>query len=456
MGDMTAWFTVVTISGIGCALLGLYAVVRGLAGGLPELAILGVTFSSGAIAMTVHGIVGLVDLASLGDIALRFGLPYGLLVAAPVLAPPTRLTRGLLRAWRPYTVATLGGALVLAAVDLVWPGRMMSTDAKHVLLVVTGLGGAVLARRQWYLFRISRNPVSAVVCLGVVGFTASGIALTLSTPNQFWGWTWLVLDAAWFFVTVGALVVVLRTRPGVRDVLEPVAAREPLALFEVGLAPECVAFVAALDRKDPATRDHVVRTSALAVRVAMRLGLPARQVRDIGLGALLHDLGKLVVPDEILTGTDRLTEDEFAMVRGHPEAGAALLRPVPSLRSVAPIVARHHERPDGTGYPAGLASDDIGLAAALVSVCDAWDAMVEDRTYRSGLPAEHVASVLQDGAGTHWFPEAVTALLAEVAVAPRPDAGLLSRAPADLDLYVDDCVHGDPVPVAVAVRAHRT
>lgn len=452
MGDMTNWFTVVTISGVLCVLLGLVAVVRGLQLALPELAILGVTFSSGAIAMTVHGIVGLVDIASLGDIALRFGLPYGLLVAVPVLAPPNRLTRGILRAWRPYTLVTLAGACLLAAVDLVWPANMMSADAKHALLAITGIGGAVLAWRQWYLFRISRNLISLVVCIGVLGFTASGVALTLATPNRFWGWTWLVVDLAWFLVTVGALVVALCLAPGVRDVLAPVSAREPLALFEVGLAPECVAFVAALEQKDPATRDHVVRTSALAVRVAMRAGLPARQVRDIGLGALLHDLGKLVVPDEILTGTGRLTDEEFAVVQGHPAAGAALLRTVPSLRSVAPIVEGHHERPDGAGYPVGLRGDAIGFAAAVVSVSDAWDAMVEDRSYRPGLPPEEVATILRAGAGTHWFPEAVDVLLAEVAVTPRADAGVIARAPGDLDVYVDDCVHGAPAPVAVGAR----
>lgn len=104
------------------------------------------------------------------------------------------------------------------------------------------------------------------------------------------------------------------------------------------------------------------------------------------------------------------------MVEEHPTDGAAMLEPYPHLREVAVVVRAHHERPDGGGYPQGLAGEQIPITASIVSVVDAWDAMVSDRPYRKGMPRERAQSILADGAGSQWAPSASDAVLSEMAV----------------------------------------
>ncbi len=165
--------------------------------------------------------------------------------------------------------------------------------------------------------------------------------------------------------------------------MAPVINRDPLVALELGLSPEVHAFVASLQAKDAITRDHVVRVGELATRVAVRAGLPPGRVRAVGLAALVHDIGKLVIPSDILGRTSGLTDDEFALMKTQAEQGAALLAASPVLAPAAPLVRGHHERPDGTGYPDGLRGEQISIGVGIVSVCDAWDAMTNDRQHRN-------------------------------------------------------------------------
>lgn len=452
--QLQAWFTTVLVSGAGCAALAAAAIVVGFRRRSAELTLLGAAFTVASLGMALHGLAGLHAPDDVGDIGMRIGVPVGIALALPVLCPGTMMGRRLLRHWRGWTVGAMSAGIAMSAVDLMVRGRHVPAGLAIVLGIATALGGAAIARRQWYLYRIGRRPTALVAASAIVVYTATGIAAQWAEPASAWGWIIVGTDAAALAVTVTALMVGLRVGADISDVLAPVIAHEPLTTLEVGLAPEIRAFVAALGDKDSVTRNHVVRTSALAVRVAIRAKLPPGDVRDVALGALLHDIGKLLVPEDILNKIGALTDDEYQAVKQHPAIGAHIVRGVPSLVSVAHLVGQHHERPDGLGYPDGLRGDDLSLASGIVSVCDAWDAMVEDRPYRPGMPPERAATIIADGAGSQWRSDAADLLLREVRVRPRTDAARFERLDRiDHASSTDDCSCAVGVVDPVLVRA---
>ena len=170
------------------------------------------------------------------------------------------------------------------------------------------------------------------------------------------------------------------------------------------------ALATALDARDPYTAGHSERVSVLSVAIAKALGLTPEAVEVIRLGALLHDIGKIGVPDEVLLKPGSLTDAEFAIIKQHPVAGARILRSVPFLAEHIPIVELHHERPDGRGYPHGLRGDDIPMPARIVHVADAYDAITSKRAYRGARPSGEALRELWKFAGTEFHAEVVGAL----------------------------------------------
>jgi putative nucleotidyltransferase with HDIG domain len=170
------------------------------------------------------------------------------------------------------------------------------------------------------------------------------------------------------------------------------------------------ALATALDARDPYTAGHSDRVSALSVAICRQLNLPAADVEVVRLGALLHDIGKIGVPDDVLRKPGVLTEAEFDIIKQHPVIGARMLRSVPFLAPHIQIVELHHERPDGRGYPHGLRGDDIPLDARIVHVADAYDAMTSARAYRGARPSSEALRELWRCAGTAFHAEIVAAL----------------------------------------------
>jgi len=169
------------------------------------------------------------------------------------------------------------------------------------------------------------------------------------------------------------------------------------------------ALAAALDARDPYTAGHSERVSTLSVLIAQRLGLSDAEVDVIRLGALLHDVGKIGVPDEILRKPGPLSPAEFEQIKRHPTLGARILRQVPFLAAHLPIVELHHERPDGKGYPFGLRGDEIPTDARIVHVADAFDAMTSARAYRRRRDPADAMRELWQCAGSQFDAEVVQA-----------------------------------------------
>ena len=184
------------------------------------------------------------------------------------------------------------------------------------------------------------------------------------------------------------------------------------------------ALAAALDARDPYTAGHSERVSVVSVAIGRELGLGLEALEVLRLGALLHDIGKIGVPDEVLRKPGALTGAEYDTIKQHPVLGARILRSVPFLARHLPIVELHHERPDGRGYPYGLRGDDIPLPARIVHVADAYDAMTSARAYRRAMPPGEALRELRRCAGVEFHVEIVGALATAL-------PGVMSQTPAD-------------------------
>ncbi|MFQ5407174.1 MAG: HD domain-containing phosphohydrolase [Anaerolineales bacterium] len=169
------------------------------------------------------------------------------------------------------------------------------------------------------------------------------------------------------------------------------------------------ALVAALDTRDNETEGHSKRVVAFTLALAGELRVPVRDLDDIRRGALLHDIGKIGVPDAILHKPGPLTDDEWMFMRAHPELGARMLKSIRFLAEPAAMVLSHHERWDGGGYPRGLASEDIPLGARIFSVADTFDAITSDRPYRRAQSYEVALDEITRAAGTQFDPDVVAA-----------------------------------------------
>jgi putative nucleotidyltransferase with HDIG domain len=196
-------------------------------------------------------------------------------------------------------------------------------------------------------------------------------------------------------------------------------------LQEVGsgaLHSETHALIRALADSDGETYAHSLQVAATATAVARRLGFDGEELIDIEFGALLHDIGKLCLPRGLLTKPGRLSAAERTLMRVHPDWGARLVETIPGLEAVTAIVRFHHERPDGRGYPHGLDYADIPPAARIVSVCDAYGAMIKTRPYRPALMHDAALEELERHSGTQFDPDAVEALIEHVRVPVRLSA----------------------------------
>jgi HD-GYP domain-containing protein (c-di-GMP phosphodiesterase class II) len=165
----------------------------------------------------------------------------------------------------------------------------------------------------------------------------------------------------------------------------------------------------ALDLRDHDTAGHCERVTELTVRLARAWGMPEEELTQVRRGALLHDIGKLGVPDAILLKPDRLSAEEEAVMRLHPRYAHEWLAPIAFLRPALDIPYAHHEKWDGSGYPRGLRGEAIPLAARLFAVVDVWDALTSDRPYRPAWAPERALAYLQANTGTHFDPQVVAA-----------------------------------------------
>jgi putative nucleotidyltransferase with HDIG domain len=185
-----------------------------------------------------------------------------------------------------------------------------------------------------------------------------------------------------------------------------------LRALEASYSQTLWSLVAALDAREHETGNHSQRVVRYSLAVARKLGVPAQDLPDLGRGALLHDIGKIGVPDAILLKPAKLDEDEWRVMRRHPQIGFDILRSIGFLERSAALVLAHQERFDGGGYPHGLAGEGIPIAARIFAIADCYDAMTSDRPYRKALGPEKAREEIARCAGTQFDPRCAEAFLA--------------------------------------------
>ncbi|MGD6879400.1 HD-GYP domain-containing protein [Bacillus infantis] len=171
---------------------------------------------------------------------------------------------------------------------------------------------------------------------------------------------------------------------------------------------------AALDARDPYTSGHSMRVASFSRDIGKRLGLHDEELMQLYQTALLHDIGKIGVPDGVLQKEGKLTDEEFEYIKAHPVIGETILKqvqPAGEVASLLPGIRSHHERIDGQGYPDGLQGEEIPYFGRIIAVADSYDAMTSDRPYRKGMPPEKALHILESGKGTQWDPQVADAFI---------------------------------------------
>jgi HD-GYP domain-containing protein (c-di-GMP phosphodiesterase class II) len=171
---------------------------------------------------------------------------------------------------------------------------------------------------------------------------------------------------------------------------------------------------AAIDAKDPYTRGHSERVGRYSVAIGKNLGLPEKEMRNLRVSALLHDVGKIGIDDRILRKPGALSEDEFEVMKQHPAKGAAIMSGVAQLIDIIPGMKYHHEKWSGGGYPDGLEGEQIPMQARIVAIADTFDAMTTNRPYQKAMELNYVVEKIRSFAGTRFDPRVVEAFVQAV------------------------------------------
>jgi HD-GYP domain-containing protein (c-di-GMP phosphodiesterase class II) len=290
----------------------------------------------------------------------------------------------------------------------------------YTVIFPTAAVYGLIAHRAYRTSRLTRRRADAWVAIGTAWLGASlALYLLSSTWTLGFWWAHMMEGLGVMVVTFAVAVDLARQRPS-QAIARDLRGEELVGPEEELLGGYVRALTTSLRDLDPSTGAHSKRVAALAVRVGYQLGLGPDTVRRLAIAGLVHDIGKLQLPGEILTKPGRLTDEEFAVIRRHPGLGAALLSHLGGFSEEVPIVAAHHERWDGAGYPAGLQGQEIPLEARILSVCDVYDALTSDRPYRTAWEHDRAIALLREDTGKAFDPVCADAVIAVLGGSATP------------------------------------
>ena len=391
--------------------------------------LVGTAFSVMAALLALHGIATPGVLIGMNGVVAFTGgatLPVGAAVLALSALPALRRPRDI-RPLLVLQVVLLAGVLALGAVGMLVPSAVPSVPApgsrEAVTLLVVGLAlFGLLTLRAVRTFRLTRRRADLVVAVGIV-WLASALPPAMLLNFMELGW-WLGHTFELVGIVVVAVPVALDLRRGAqsRPLVGDVCGADLVTTEEAFLGAQVRALTLCLARKDEYTEEHTRRVALSAVQVGEELGLSAGRLRALATGALVHDIGKLSIPDAVLQKPGPLTDDEFEIVRCHPEWGERMLVDLGFTEDVRQLVRDHHERLDGSGYPHGATGSLISFDARILAVCDVYDALISRRVYRDAWPHERAVALLREESGTSFDPKCVAALERVLSIERAPAA----------------------------------
>jgi hypothetical protein len=418
MFGMAVHFVGVGVSALCATAVSLAITIVGVRRNDGRVVLIGTGFTVMSALLAIHGlatpgvIIGMNGVLALTGAAT---LPAGAAVLALSAAPPLRRPRNMggllaLQAFSLITVFFLG--LIGMAVPRVVPSVPTpgSKPAWAALVLGAALFGILLVRAlKTYL--LTRRAADLVVVIGIAWLTAALPPALLMNYMQLGWWLGHLFELVGI-IAVGVTVAVdlFRTAQS-RSLVGDLRAGDLVAEEEAFLGARVRALTRLLADKDESTEEHTRRVAMRAVQVGEELGLAPGRLRDLAIGGLLHDIGKLSVPESILKKPAGLTDEEFAAIKLHPGRGVKLLRELGGFGpTIHDLVHSHHERLDGKGYPRGLTESELSLDTRIMTVCDVYDALVSPRVYRDAWSHEDALALLHKDTGTAFDERCVAAL----------------------------------------------
>jgi putative nucleotidyltransferase with HDIG domain len=379
--------------------------------------LVGTAFTVMAALLAVHGIATPGVLIGMNGVVAFTGgatLPMGGAVLALAALPALRRPRSVRRLVY-LEIALLCAVVSLGVVGMLVPQAVPSVPAvgspAALTLLAVGLSlFAVLTWRAVRTFLLTRRLADLVVAVGIV-WLASALPPAMLLDFMKLGW-WLGHGFELLGILVVGVPVALDLRRAAqsRPLVGDVCGADLVSAEEAFLGAQVHALITCLAGKDKYTEEHTRRVALRAVQVGEELGFTGRRLRALATGALVHDIGKLSVPDAVLQKPGPLTDEEFAVVKRHPEWGDKMLADLGFDTDVRQLVRDHHERLDGSGYPHGYDRTLISLDARILAVCDVYDALISRRVYRDAWSHERAVALLHEESGTSFDPKCVAAL----------------------------------------------
>jgi len=418
MFGMAVHFVGVGVSALCATAVSLALTIVGVRRNDGRVVLIGTGFTVMSALLAIHGLATPgVLIGTNGVIALTGAatLPAGAAVLALSAAAPLRRPRSMgpllaLQAVSLITVFFLG--LIGMAIPRVVPSVPApgSTPAWAALIIGAALF-AILLLRALKTYLLTHRAADLVVVIGIAWLTAALPPALLMNYMQL-GWWFGHLFELLGIIAVGVAVAVdlFRTAQS-RSLVGDLRAGELVAEEEAFLGARVRALTQLLADKDESTEEHTRRVAMRAVQVGEELGLAPGRLRDLAIGGLLHDIGKLSVPERILKKPAALDDEEFAAIKLHPGRGVKLLHELGGFgQAIHDLVHSHHERLDGMGYPRGLSDADLSLDTRILTVCDVYDALVSPRVYRDAWAHEDALALLHKDTGTAFDERCVAAL----------------------------------------------
>jgi HD-GYP domain-containing protein (c-di-GMP phosphodiesterase class II) len=396
-----------------------------------RVVLVGTAFTVMAALLAIHGLAtpGVV-IGNNGVISLTgaMTLPVGGAVLALSALPGLRRPQGIRPLLTLQAVALVGvlglGIAGMAVPSLVPDVPEPASASAVVALVVGAFFYALLLLRALKTYLLTQRSADLAVVVGVAWLTAALPAALLMNYTELGWWLGHGFELAGIIVVGAAVAVDLHRPVQSHPLVGDLRAAELVAKEEAFLGARVHALLGRLAEKDESTEEHTRRVALLAVQVGEELGLPPGRLRALAIGGLLHDMGKLSVPERILKKPGALEEDEFAVIKKHPQWGIKLLGELGGFTApVHDLVHSHHERLDGKGYPRGLEGCSIGLDTRILTVCDVYDALVSPRVYRAAWSHEEAINLLREEIGVAFDDRCVAALVKVLGrEEPRRDA----------------------------------
>jgi len=353
------------------------------------------------------------------------------LLAAAAVRWPAAVEAWLTRRRHVLLVGGVAAVLAYAALAFLAPWLVPAVLAESAavsrgLTIVVAILGLGTATRFAMSYRFSGIQLHGATAIGAVMLVEAQLSVEFGATWSGTFWLYHVQLLAGFTAVFWGMVIEFSRGQTVRS-LESLTVSDVLDQLRSGFAEPVVALSAALEARDGYTLGHGERVAALAVLIGQEMHVQPRRLRAIAAGSLLHDVGKIGIPDAVLHKPAGLTNDEYDVIKEHPARGSEMLRHHFDQKVEANVIRHHHERWDGLGYPDGLQGSRIPLEARIAAVADVYDALRSNRAYRPAFTREDAVPIILDGAGSHFDPACVDAFVRVV------DTWELRHAPDEIE-----------------------